>query len=232
MNKTTIAWTNLSWNVWSGCKQISPGCAHCYALTMAENKRGTLGFPNGFDLTYRWHKLEEPLKIKKPAMIFVNSMSDLYLEDVPLSAIQRVFEVMNYATWHTFQILTKRSKRFLEIADKLEWAPHIWQGVSVENQRFTSRIDDLLETPAKIKFLSCEPLLSSLDLTPWLPHLDWVIVGGESGAKFRKMDPSWARAIRDQCVSAGVPFFYKQSNGYRSGTNPTLDGAEWQQFPG
>jgi protein gp37 len=231
MNETTIAWTQKTWNVWSGCIQISPGCARCYAKKSAENKRGTLGFPNGFDLTYRWHKLEEPLKIKKPAMIFVNSMSDLYLEDVPLESIRRVFDIMNRATWHTFQILTKRSQRLLQMADKVSWTPNIWQGVSVENQRWTSRIDDLVLIPAWIKFVSAEPLLGPVDLTPWLDRIDWVIVGGESGPKFRKMDVSWARAIRDRCLSAGVPFFYKQSNGYRSGTGPTLDGAVWRQFP-
>ena len=231
MNETSISWTNFSWNPWSGCKQISPGCAHCYALTSAENKRGTKAFPNGFDLTYRWHKLDEPLKIKKPAMIFVNSMSDLYLEDVPLEAIQRVFEVMNRTTLHKFQILTKRSKRLLEIADKVIWTPNIWQGVSVENQHWTFRIDDLLATPAKVKWLSCEPLLSPLDLTKWLPSLDWVVVGGESGPKFRKMDVSWARSIKDQCLSAGVRFFYKQSSGYRSGADPMLDGKTWHEWP-
>ena len=137
MNKTTISWTDFSWNVWSGCKQISPGCAHCYAKTLAENKRGTLGFPNGFDLTYRWHKLEDALKIKKPSMIFVNSMSDLYLDNVPLDAIKRVFEVMNRASWHQFQILNKRSKRLLHLAGRLNWTSNIWQGVSVENQYWT-----------------------------------------------------------------------------------------------
>jgi protein gp37 len=231
MNKTGITWTEFSWNPWSGCKQISPGCAHCYALTIAENKRGTLGFPNGFDLTYRWHKLSEPLKIKKPAMIFVNSMSDLYFEEVSDDDIKRVFDVMNRANWHKFQVLTKRSKRLTEIADKVTFTQNIWQGVSVENQHWTTRIDDLIKVPASVKFISAEPLLGAVDLTRWLDRIDWVIVGAESGPKFRKMNLSWARSIRDQCLSARVRFFYKQSNGYRPGANPTLDGVAWREFP-
>lgn len=231
MNNTTISWTNLTWNVWSGCTQISPGCAHCYAKTLAENKRGTLAFPNGFDLTYRSHKLEEPLRIKKPSMIFVNSMSDLYLEEASLDTIKRVFDVMNRASWHKFQILTKRSQRLRDISSKLTWTPNIWQGVSVENQHWTTRIDDLVKVPATVKFISAEPLLGSVDLTRWLDGVDWVIVGGESGPRFRKMDLSWAIAIRDQCLSAGVAFFYKQSSGLKSGANPTLDGVAWRQFP-
>jgi protein gp37 len=172
MNKTGISWTTFTWNPCSGCIQISPGCAHCYALTSAENKRGTKAFPNGFDLTFRWHKLNEPLKRIRAERIFVNSMSDLYFEKVSDDDIKQVFDVMNRAHWHQFQILTKRSERLRQIAPTLNWARHIWQGVSIENQRWTSRIDDLLETPAKVKFLSCEPLLSPLDLTKWLPSLD------------------------------------------------------------
>jgi protein gp37 len=158
-------------------------------------------------------------------------MSDLYLEKVSDDDIKRVFDVMNRASWHTFQVLTKRSRRMLEVADKVTWTPNIWQGVSVENQRWTTRVDDLVKVPASIKFISAEPLLSRVDLTPWLERIQWVIVGGESGPRFRRMDPDWARSIRDQCQRAGVAFFYKQSNGYRSGANPMLDGVEWQEFP-
>jgi protein gp37 len=182
MNATGISWTKFTWNPWSGCKQISPGCAHCYALTSAENKRGTKGFPNGFDLTYRWHKLNEPLKKKQHAMIFVNSMSDLYLEEVSDEDIKRVFDVMNRASWHTFQILTKRSARLLEVSDKVTWTPNIWQGVSVENQRWTTRLDDLIRVPASLKFVSAEPLLGAVDLSRWLDRIDWVIVGGPPAA--------------------------------------------------
>lgn len=232
MNETSISWTKYTWNPWSGCKQISPGCAHCYALTSAENKRGTKAFPSGFDLTYRWHKLDEPLKKKQPAMIFVNSMSDLYFEEVSDDDIKRVFDVMNRASWHKFQILTKRSQRLLDVCSKVIWTPNIWQGVSVENQHWTPRIDDLVKVPTSVKFISAEPLLSPVNLTPWLDRIHWVIVGGESGPKFRKMDLSWARSIRDQCLNAGVPFFYKQSSGFRSGASPVLDGVAWQEFPG
>jgi protein gp37 len=217
VNETKISWTNLTWNPWSGCKQISPGCAHCYALTLAENKRGTPAFPNGFDLTYRWHKLSEPLKVKQSSMIFVNSMSDLYLEEVPLDAVERVFAIMNQATWHRFQILTKRSQRLRDIANELTWTPNIWQGVSVENQRFASRLDDLIQTPAAVKFVSVEPLLGPVDLTRWLPHIDWVIVGGESGPKYRKMKLDWVRSIRDQAKGAGVAFFLQTGQWFSIG---------------
>jgi len=218
-------------NWWTGCKRISPGCAHCYALTIAERMRGTKGFPSGFDLTYRWHKLDEPLKRKKPSRIFVNSMSDLYFEEVSDDDIKRVFEVMNRASWHQFQILTKRSQRLVEIANKVTWTPNIWQGVSVENQHWTKRIDDLVRVPARIKFVSAEPLLGPVDLSPWLDRIHWVIVGGESGPKFRKMDLNWARSIRDQCQRAGVAFHYKQGNGYRSGMATKLDGVEHRNLP-
>jgi protein gp37 len=198
---------------------------------LAERLRGTTGFPNGFDLTYRWHKLDEPLKRKKPSMIFVNSTSDLYFEQVPDDNIKRVFETMNRASWHQFQICTKRSERMVEIAHMVVWTPNIWQGVSVENQRWTSRIDDLVKTPAHIKFLSVEPLIGPVDLTPWLDRVHWVIVGGESGDRFRKMDLNWARSIRDQCKRAGVAFFYKQGNGYRPGTSTQLDGIGHVELP-
>jgi protein gp37 len=164
-------------------------------------------------------------------MIFINSMSDLYLEDVPLANIQRVFEMMNKADWHQFQVLTKRSKRLLEIADKLTWTANIWQGVSVENQHWTSRVEDLVKVPAKIKFVSAEPLLGPVDLTPWLDRIQWVICGGESGPGYRKMNLQWARAIRNQCISHKVAFLYKQSSGPYSGLNPLLDGRRWRQFP-
>ena len=212
-------------------ERISPGCAHCYALTLAENKRGGLAFPNGFDLTFRWHKLGEPLKVKKPSIIFVNSMSDLYLESVPDDAIKPVFDVMNRAEQHQFQVLTKRSKRLLEMVDKVTWTKNIWQGVSVENQHWTCRIEDLIQTPAAIKFISAEPLLGPIDLSKWIKALDWIIVGGESGPKYRPMNLDWARSIRDQAKGAGVEFFYKQGNGYRSGMDANLDGIIHHDLP-
>jgi protein gp37 len=236
MNETIISWTNLTWNVWSGCKKISPGCGHCYAHTIAENKRGTRAFPNGFDLTYRWHKLNDPLKIKEPSRIFVNSMSDLFLEDVPDENILKVFDVMNRAHWHTFQILTKRSERLSQLRKSWPWSPNIWMGVSIESPKFLYRLDHLREVPALTRFVSFEPLLELIE-SPDLSGIHWAIVGGESGPKFRPMEQSWARSIRDACVEQGVAYFYKQSAAFRTETRPWLeeeDGSRWKwaQYPG
>ena len=240
MNNTDIGWTNLSWNVWSGCSACSPGCKYCYAKTMAERLRGTTAFPNGFDLTYRWQKLDEPLHMRKGRMIFVNSMSDLYWEQVPLDSIKRVFEVMNEChkrgLKHKFQILTKRSRRLLEMASALKWTPNIWQGVSVENQDWTCRLDDLVQVPAAVRFVSVEPLLGPVDLSAWLPELHWVIAGGESGPNYRHMDPGWVRDIRSQCEKYRVPFFMKQHSARRPETCPYIieeDGSEtvYRQYP-
>jgi protein gp37 len=241
MNNTIISWTDLTWNVWSGCSKVSPGCAHCYAETLSENKRGTRAFPVGFDLTYRWHKLLEPLKLKGTKRIFVNSMSDLYYEAVPLSDIQRVFEVMNEChargLGHQFQILTKRSERMLELSPKLTFTPNIWQGVSVENQRWTSRLDDLVEVPAEIRFVSVEPMLGPVDLTEWLDRLHWIIVGGESGPGYRPMEREWVYSVRDQCRAANVAFFFKQDSAFRTETRAYIveEGGRkmrYMQFPG
>lgn len=241
MNNTIISWTDLTWNVWSGCSKVSPGCAHCYAETLSENKRGTRAFPVGFDLTYRWHKLLEPLKLRGPKRIFVNSMSDLYYEEVPVSNIQRVFDVMNechaQGLGHQFQILTKRSERLLELSPKLTFTPNIWQGVSVENQRWTSRLDDLVEVPAEIRFVSVEPMLGPVDLTEWLDRLHWIIVGGESGPGYRPMEQEWVRSVRDQCKAANVAFFFKQDSAFRTETRAYVleEGGRkmrYMQFPG
>jgi len=232
MQETKIRWTNLSWNPWTGCRQISPGCARCYAKTLAENRRGK-AFPNGFNLTFRLHKLDDPLKIKKPSKIFVNSMSDLFLEEVSEDAISKVFHTMNKAYWHQFQILTKRSERLLELSPHLKWTNNIWMGVSVENQHFTSRIEDLVKVPAAIRFVSFEPLLGPVNARPWLSKIHWAIVGGESDptGNWRIMDLDWARFLRDDCVRSSVPFFYKQGNGFHSETDPILDGKRWEQYP-
>jgi len=205
-----IEWTEATWNPVTGCSKVSPGCAHCYAEAFAERFRGVPGHPyeRGFDLQLRPERLEEPLLWKRPRLIFVNSMSDLFHEAVPLHYIQQVFEVMRRADWHTFQVLTKRGVRLRELAPRLEWPENVWMGVSVENQRWTARIDDLRTVPAAVRFLSCEPLLGPLKLD--LRGIHWVIVGGESGRRARRMNPEWARDIRDQCTSAGVPFFFKQ----------------------
>lgn len=234
MNDTIIRWTDLSWNVWSGCSQVSPGCAHCYAKRIAKQKRGP-AFPNGFDLTYRWHKLGEPLKLKEPKRIFVNSMSDLFYEPVPDHDIRRVFDVMNEChvrgLGHQFQILTKRSARLLALSPQIIWTPNIQMGISVENERFTYRIGDLVRVPAAVRFLSVEPLLGPINLRPWLTELDWVIVGGESGPDCRVMDLDHARRIRDDCLDFAVPFYFKQSSGWRTELGQELDGVRWEQYP-
>lgn len=235
MNETPISWCTHTWNVMSGCYPVSPGCANCYARVLAEQKRGTKAFPNGFDLTYRWHKLDEPRRLKEPARIFVNSMSDLFWEELSDDDIRRVFEVMNEVSRHQYLILTKRSERLAEIAPRLTWTPNIWQGVSVENQRWTSRIADLRTVPAAVRFISFEPLLGPIDAD--LTGIDWVIVGGESGSEHRPMDQAWARAIRDEAVAKGIPYFFKQDAARRAETRPWLleeDGSkyEWHQLPG
>ncbi|MDE2745455.1 MAG: phage Gp37/Gp68 family protein [Chloroflexota bacterium] len=214
MQRSSIEWTEATWNPVTGCTQISPGCAHCYALTFAERFRGVPGHPyeNGFDLQLRPDRLDQPLRWRKPRTIFVNSMSDLFHPDVPEDYIQQVFEVMESASHHRFQVLTKRSERLAELAPSLPWPSNVWMGVSVENQRFTCRADDLREVPAIVRFLSCEPLLGPLDLD--LHEIHWVIAGGESGPGARAMDPDWVRGVRDQCANANVPFFFKQWGAY------------------
>ncbi len=212
--RSSIEWTEATWNPVTGCSKVSPGCAHCYAETFAERFRGVAGHPyeRGFDLQLRPERLEQPLIWTEPRMIFVNSMSDLFHEDIPDKFIESVLGVMAEAHWHTFQILTKRSERLAQLAPRLSWPDNVWMGVSVENQRWTCRIDDLRKVPAKIRFLSCEPLLGPLRLD--LRGIDWVIVGGESGPHARPMKADWAREIRRQCEEADVAFFFKQWGAY------------------
>jgi protein gp37 len=228
-----IEWTESTWNPVTGCTRVSPGCQHCYAERMAERLQamGQTNYVNGFRLTLHPHMLELPLKWKKPQTIFVNSMSDLFHEDVPLRYIRRVFDVMRRANWHRFQVLTKRADRLAELDSELDWTPNIWMGVSVESDRYRSRIDRLRETGAQIKFLSLEPLLGPLpDLD--LADIDWVIVGGESGAKSRPMAPEWAADLRDQCRRANVPFFFKQWGGKnKKPAGRLLDGQVWDEMP-
>jgi protein gp37 len=236
---SAIEWTESTWNPVTGCTQVSPGCAHCYAKTFAERFRGVPGHPyvRGFDLQLRPERLELPLTWKQPRMIFVNSMSDLFHENVPEEFIRTVFTTIERARWHTFQMLTKRSERLRTLAPALPWPANLWMGVSVENQRWTSRIDDLRQVPAAVRFLSVEPLLGRVTLD--LREIHWVIVGGESGPRARPMRVDWARAVRDQCVGAGVPFFFKQwgahdDAGVRRGKKASgrlLDGREWSQLP-
>jgi protein gp37 len=231
--KSTIEWTNSTWNPVTGCDKVSAGCAHCYAERFAERFRGVPGHPfkQGFDLKIWPDRIELPLSWKTPKTIFVNSMSDLFHKDVPLKFIQQVFNVMNRAHWHTFQILTKRAERLEELGPKLPWAPNIWMGVSVESASFTYRIDHLRKTKAHIKFLSLEPLLGPLpDLN--LKEIDWAIVGGESGPGARPMDGSWVIEIKKQCIKAKVPFFFKQWGGvWKKKNGRTLQGRTWNQMP-
>jgi protein gp37 len=231
--KSSIEWTHSTWNPVRGCSKVSPGCKNCYAETFAERWRGIKDHPyeQGFDLKLVPEKLEEPLRWKTPRTIFVNSMSDLFHEDIPLEYIQRVFDVLERAHWHTFQILTKRSERLVELATELPWPRNVWQGVSVESQSYVHRIRDLCKVPAVVRFLSLEPLLSAIPALR-LDSIDWVIVGGESGPRARPMKAQWARDIRDQCVRGGVPFFFKQWGGIRPKTKGRLlDGSTWDEMP-
>lgn len=231
--KSTIEWTESTWNPLTGCTKVSPGCAHCYAERMAARLQamGQANYRNGFDLTLHDHMVEQPLRWKKPQMIFVNSMSDLFQENVPVSFIKRVFDVMHRADWHVFQVLTKRSERLLDLSRNLRWTPNIWMGVSVENDRYAHRIDHLRATAAYIKFLSLEPLLGPLPQLN-LQGIDWAIVGGESGPGARPMKRSWVVQIRKQCKHSKVPFFFKQWGGFnKKKTGRVLDGRTWDEMP-
>ncbi len=232
-NNSTIEWTESTWNPITGCTKISSGCKNCYAERMSYRLKsmGQANYKNGFDLTLQPHVLEYPLKWKKPQMIFVNSMSDLFHKDVPTDFIQSVFKVMREAHWHTFQVLTKRSERLKELDSVLEWAPNIWMGVSVEDKDVKYRIDDLRESTALVKFLSCEPLIGSLHQLN-LNGIDWVIAGGESGPGSRYMSEQWVYEIRDECNKSKIPFFFKQWGGVQKKKNGrTLDGRTWDEMP-
>lgn len=231
--KSPIEWTESTWNPVTGCTKISDGCKNCYAEKLAKRLKamGQANYKNGFKLTLQPEMLERPLSWKKPQTIFVNSMSDLFHEDVPLDYIQKVFNVMAQAVWHNFQILTKRSERLKEFNRELNWRNHIWMGVSVENEKVIHRIDDLRETDAHIKFLSIEPLLGGLPKLDLL-GIDWVIVGGESGPKARLMKEEWVLEIKEQCEDQKVPFFFKQWGGVRKHeTGRTLLGKIWDNMP-
>jgi protein gp37 len=230
---SSIEWTEATWNPVTGCTKISPGCKHCYAARMAKRLQGMrqANYVNGFELTLQEHMLGLPLKWKKPQRIFVNSMSDLFHRDVPLSYICRVFDVMRLSHWHQFQVLTKRSERLASLASKLDWPSNVWMGVSVESSAYTYRIDQLRECPAAVRFLSLEPLLGPLpDLD--LSGIHWAIVGGESGPGARPMESNWVADIRDQCQAANVPFFFKQWGGvFKKKTGRELEGTTWDEFP-
>ena len=232
-SNSSIEWTETTWNPLTGCTKISPGCKHCYAERMAIRLQamGQPNYRNGFSLTLHAHTIELPLRWKKPQIIFVNSMSDLFHEQVPIAFIQRVFDVMRCADWHCFQILTKRAERLAVLSSTLPWAPHIWMGVSIESQKYTFRIDYLRQTDAYVKFLSLEPLLGPLHNLD-LRGINWVIVGGESGPGSRPMEPSWVIDIREQCKQAKTLFFFKQWGGvHKKRTGRKLDGRTWDEMP-
>ena len=230
---SSIEWTESSWNPLTGCTKTSPGCKNCYAERMAIRLQamGHPNYSNGFKITMHEHALELPLLWRKPQTIFVNSMSDLFHDEIPEEFIFRVFDIMRRASWHRFQILTKRSERLLDLSPRLPWMSHIWMGVSVENQDYTFRIDHLRKTSARVKFLSLEPLLGPIPYLN-LDSIDWVIVGGESGPKSRAMEETWAIDIRDQCQQVAVPFFFKQWGGInKKKTGRELDGQIWDEMP-
>ncbi len=230
---SSIEWTESTWNPLTGCTKVGPGCENCYAERMALRLKamGNHNYANGFSITMHENVLELPLQWKKPQTIFVNSMSDLFHEDVPEEFIFLVFDVMRRADWHRYQVLTKRPRRLADLSPRLPWMPNIWMGVSVEDQDHTFRIDHLRRTGANVKFLSLEPLLgpiSSLNLEA----IDWVIVGGESGPRSRPMKESWVIDIRNQGQETNVPFFFKQwggTNKKRAGRE--LEGRTWDEMP-
>jgi protein gp37 len=233
MARTRIEWTESTWNPVTGCTKISPGCANCYARRLALRLRamGQTNYRDGFKVALHEHMLERPLSWKKPQMIFVNSMSDLFHEGIPLDFIQRVFDIMRRAHWHRFQVLTKRSGRMAELAPVLEWSANVWIGVSIETSKFLYRADHLSAVPAGTRFLSLEPLLGPMPALD-LKGMQWVIVGGESGPGARPMKEEWVLEIRDRCVSAGVPFFFKQWGGVnKKRAGRLVQGRTWDEMP-
>ena len=230
---SAIEWTESTWNPVTGCSKVSVGCKNCYAERMARRLEamGQPRYRNGFSLTLHRDLVSLPLAWKKPQMIFVNSMSDLFHEDVPADFIQSVFKTMNLASQHTFQVLTKRSDRLRELSDDLAWTDNIWMGVTVETKEYTNRIEDLVRTGARVKFLSLEPLLGSLREIS-VEGVDWVIAGGESGPGARPMKAEWVTEIRDQCMKLGIPFFFKQWGGvHKKKAGRELEGREWDEMP-
>jgi len=242
MSKSSIEWTEVTWNPVTGCDRVSAGCDNCYALTLAKRLQA-MGSPKyqangdprtsgpGFGLTVHPQSLQEPYRWTGRRVVFVNSMSDLFHARVPLSFVRDVFDVIAATPQHTYQVLTKRSLRLRRLASQLEWPGNLWMGVSVENEAALKRVDDLRQVPAAVRFLSCEPLLGPLDNID-LTGIGWVIAGGESGPNHRPMDLSWARGIRDSCLAADVPFFFKQWGGRTpKALGRELDGQQWDELP-
>jgi protein gp37 len=230
---SAIEWTESTWNPLTGCTKVSPGCTHCYAERMSKRLKamGQPNYANGFQLTLHENAMEKPLEWKKPQVIFVNSMSDLFLKDVPVEFILEIFDVMRRAHWHTFQVLTKRAERLEELSPQIDWPENVWMGVSVETEKYTFRIDHLRRTGAKTKFLSLEPLLGPMPNLN-LDGINWAIVGGESGPGARPVLQEWVMDIRDQCLAAKVPFFFKQWGGVqKKRAGRALEGRTWDEMP-
>jgi protein gp37 len=244
---SAIEWTEATWNPVTGCAKVSPGCAHCYAETFAERWRGIPGHPyeQGFDLRLWPHRLDQPLRWRRARVIFVNSMSDVFHEDIPEDFLREIFDVMVAAPRHTFQVLTKRPDRMRELAESLPWAPNIWMGVTIENRRFVERADLLRAVPAAVRFISAEPLLGPLRFprgqNSWpdydgpelsLDGIDWLIAGGESGARHRPVHPQWIVDLRDACAQTSTAFFFKQWGGRTSKSRGrTLEDRLWDAMP-
>ncbi len=232
-DNSAIEWTDATWNPVTGCTKVSPGCKNCYAerLALRLQAMGNPRYRRGFEVTLHEDQLDLPLRWKLPRRIFVNSMSDLFHDVISDQFIVRAFEVMARARWHSFQILTKRAERLRELAPRLPWAPNIWQGVSIEASGYVDRIECLRAVPAAVRFLSLEPLLGPLPALQ-LKNIHWVIVGGESGPGHRVIRPEWVREIRDQCLAADIPFFFKQWGGRTpKAGGRSLDGREWDEMP-
>lgn len=234
MAQSSIEWTEMTWNPTTGCDKVSAGCKFCYAEIMSKRLKamGLDKYKDEFEVTLHPNDLNTPKRWKKPKMVFVNSMSDLFHEKVPLDFIQKVFKVMNECPKHTFQVLTKRAERLAEVCDKLDWTPNIWMGVSVEDERVLDRIDYLRQTGAEIKFLSCEPLIGPLPNLN-LENIDWVIVGGESGrGNIREMKEEWVEEIQTQCEASKTAFFFKQWGGKnKKKAGRKLNGKFYDQLP-
>ena len=233
VTRSAIEWTEMTWNPVTGCTRISQGCKHCYAERMAKRLKamGSGRYTNGFDVTLHPDLLDVPRRWRQPRVVFVNSMSDLFHDDVPLAYIVRVFETMRDCPHHTFQVLTKRSERLAELAPRLPWPANVWMGVSVEDARVVHRIADLRSVPAAVRFLSLEPLIGPLDSLP-LEGIHWVIVGGESGPRARPVREAWVASIFSQCRAAQVPFFFKQWGGVRKYlTGRQLNGRTYDELP-
>lgn len=233
MATTSIEWTEATWNPVTGCSKFSSGCQNCYAERMARRLKamGQMKYRNGFGVTVHPRELPVPIAWRKPRMVFVNSMSDLLHDEVPDEFILKVFEVMREACWHTFQILTKRPHRLEELNGSLRWPANVWMGVTVEDEACTERLEPLRKSDAVVKFVSFEPLLSSIS-NPNLDGIDWAIVGGESGPRARPIELQWVLEIRDECIRQSVPFFFKQWGGTnKKKAGRLLEGREWNDLP-